>query len=49
MANNIPARAACSCGRCGACAAIISAAVRREAYPPTQRDGIGAAVKGGSR
>lgn len=39
----------CSCGKCGACTAIISAALKREAYPPTQRNGIGAAVKRTSR
>ncbi len=45
MAKPSPARAACSCGKCGACTALILAALRTEARPPVQRRGIGAAVR----
>ena len=36
----------CTCGKCGTCTAVITAAVKREAYPPVQRTRLGAAVKG---
>lgn len=36
----------CTCAACPACTRTITAAVKREAYPPVQRTGIGAAVKG---
>ncbi|WP_274526013.1 hypothetical protein [Micromonospora alfalfae] len=43
------AQSTCSCGRCGVCTAVITAALKREAYPPVQRNGVGAAVKTAKR
>lgn len=34
----------CSCGKCPTCTTVILAALRTEARPPAQRNGIGAAV-----
>jgi hypothetical protein len=34
----------CSCGKCRTCTATILAALKTEARPPAQRNGIGAAV-----